>query len=185
MTSTTRFLFAAMTMMTAAACTTRSDAAPQATDAPAVSKATTDSLLARIDKSRIMGSEKATVWLVEASDFQCPFCKQFHEDTYKKILKDYVEPGKVRLGFVNHPMSFHQFAIPAAEAAMCAGAQDKFWQMHDVLFVSQERWTKGGDTQPVFDSLATSVGLNVADWKSCVTSHRTRGMIQDDSRNTS
>src|SRR3954465_10516777 len=55
--------------------------------------AAVDSALTRADKARIQGAESAKVWLVMASDFECPFCKQFHDETYKQILADYVVPG--------------------------------------------------------------------------------------------
>src|SRR5438552_7119220 len=61
----------------------------------------TDSALLRADKARIQGSENAKVWLIVASDFQCPFCKQFHDGAYKSIVEDYVNTGKIRLAYRN------------------------------------------------------------------------------------
>jgi protein-disulfide isomerase len=139
-----------------------------------------DTALVRADKARIQGSESAKVWMIIASDFQCPYCKQFKEETYKQILKDYVAAGKIRVAFLNHPMSFHPNAIPAAEAAMCAGTQDRFWPMHDKLFETQERWSKLGNPQAVFDSLATSLSLRMESWRGCVTTHKTRPMVDSD-----
>ena len=63
---------------------------------------------------------------------------------------------------------------------MCAGSQDKFWQMHDSLFKNQDKWAKGGNPQQVFESLAQSVGVKMDDWKSCVASHAPRMMIEGD-----
>jgi protein-disulfide isomerase len=97
--------------------------------------------LARVDRARQMGSDSAKVWFIEGSDFECPWCKRFHDDTWPQIVRDYVNTGKVRVAFMNHPMflrsgDMHPRSVVAAEAAMCAGAQDRFWQMHDSLFAT-------------------------------------------------
>ena len=136
--------------------------------------------LIRIDNARMMGPESAKVWLIMASDFQCPFCRAFHHETWPKIEKDYVKTGKIRVAFLNHPMENHQYAIPAAEAAMCAGKQGKFWQMHDSLFTNQDRWVKSGQPQPMWELLATSLGLDMNDWRACVSSHLTRTLVEAD-----
>lgn len=154
-----------------------SQAPAAATGAPA---AATNPDLARIDKARMMGPESAKVWLIMASDFQCPYCKSFHDDTWPRLEKEYVATGKIRVAFLNHPMDFHQLAIPAAEAAMCAGKQDKFWPMHDSLFMNQEKWAKGGQPAAVFEALATSLRLDMTDWRACVSSRATRAMIEAD-----
>jgi protein-disulfide isomerase len=155
------------------------DASPAAAPAPPPFD------LNRIDQSRQMGSQTAKVWFIIGSDFQCPFCKTFHHDTWKQIENEYVKTGKIRAAFLNHPMSFHPRAIPAAEAAMCAGAQDRFWVMHDSLFVNQEKWVNAPDPMPVFESLAKSIGLDVDPWRSCVTTHATQAMVEADFMRTS
>jgi protein-disulfide isomerase len=158
-----------------------SEATPAATTAAnaAGKAATTDPLLTRADKARIMGSDSAKLWLVESSDFQCPYCRQWHDETWEQVNKEYVATGKVRFAFINHPMPFHPFAIPAAEAAMCAAEQDKFWPMHDALYATQDNWTKK-PAAPVFDSLATAFKLDMTAWRNCVSTHHTRPMIDSD-----
>lgn len=142
--------------------------------------ATTDSLARAADTSRILGSAQAPVWLIEVSDFQCPFCKQWHDQTYSMIINDYVKTGKVRLAYVNFPLSIHANARAAATAAMCAGAQGKFWPMHDALFATQERWEGESDPSTTFDSLATSLGVKAADYHACLTSPSIAGLINGD-----
>src|SRR3954470_18666704 len=122
---------------------------PAQTTALDTSKPTVDSSLTRADKARIQGSDSAKIWMVMASDFQCPFCKQFHDGAYKQILSEYVATGKVRVAFLNHPGSMHQYGVVSAEAAMCAGMQDKFWQMHDSLFATQDHWAQSANPVPV------------------------------------
>src|SRR5438874_13357757 len=60
----------------------------------------TDSTSARADRGRIRGSESAQVWLVEISDFQCPYCKQWHDQTFAALDKEYVQTGKVRIAYL-------------------------------------------------------------------------------------
>ena len=141
--------------------------------------------LARVDKARQAGSESAKVWFIMASDFECPFCQRFHDETWPAIERDYVRTGKIRVAFMNFPMNMkypqmHPRSVPAAEVAMCAGAQDKFWQMHDSLFVNQDKWARAADPMPVWEGLAKSLGLDVTAWKNCVTTHATLATVQQD-----
>lgn len=96
------------------------------------------------------------------------------------LIKDYVKTGKVRLAYVNFPLSMHQNAAAAATAAMCAGTQDKFWPMHDALFASQSKWEMERTPAATFDSLATSVGVNMAQYHSCLTSPAIASLIAGD-----
>jgi len=139
-----------------------------ATPAAATTSPQDDALLERADHARIQGDSSAPVWIVEVSDFQCPFCKQWHDRTYPDIVREYIRPGIVRMAYVNFPLGQHPHAMPAAEAAMCAAAQNKFWPMHDAIFNTQERWGPLQDARPMFDSLARSVGVDTAAWHKCV-----------------
>src|SRR4051812_23546853 len=132
------------------------------------------------DKSRIQGSDSAKVWMVIASDFECPYCRAFHADAYPQIIANYVATGKIRVAFLNYPGSMHAHAVVSAEAAMCAGAQNRFWQMHDALFHTQEQWAPMPNPQPVFDSLANSLLLRMPAWRECVATHKTRPLIDAD-----
>ena len=76
--------------------------------------------------------------IIEFSDFQCPFCGEYARNTYALIERDFVDSGLVAYAFFNFPMErTHPLALHAAESAECAGRQQKFWQMHDVLFRDQ------------------------------------------------
>src|SRR6266566_3312378 len=150
-------------------------------DTPTVSAAAVspkDSDAVKADLARIQGSPTAPVWVIEVSDFQCPFCKQWHDQTYPALRNQLVRTGKVRLAYVNFPLGIHAHAFPAAEAAMCAGAQDKFWQMHDALFASQARWENIGTPGTVFDSLAQSTGVDMKRWRQCVNAGTMRPLIE-------
>ena len=79
-----------------------------------------------------IGPANAPIVIVEFSDYQCPYCTQWHDTTYKPLMAAY--PGKIRLVYRNYPLPFHQNALMAAEAALCAGDQNAYWQYHDALF---------------------------------------------------
>jgi protein-disulfide isomerase len=81
----------------------------------------------------IKGNPNAPVTIVEFSDFQCPFCSRVNP-TIKKIFETYGD--KVRVVFKHSPLAFHKDAPLASEAALVAGAQGKFWEMHDVFFAN-------------------------------------------------
>jgi protein-disulfide isomerase len=156
-----------------------------ATSAPASTAAQSaqtpsDPLVVAADKGRIEGDANAKTWLIVASDFQCPFCKQWHDESYKTIVDEYVRTGKIKVAYVNYPLGQHQNAVPTAEAAMCASAQGKFWQYHDVLFATQNRWETMPMPAMVLDSIAGVVGLDKAAWKKCLESGKMKPLIMAD-----
>jgi len=157
----------------AAVASAASAAAPAANGAP-------DSINARADRGRILGDSTAKVWLVMASDFQCPFCKQWHDSSFSNIVQKYVKTGRVRMAYLNMPLSIHQFAVPAAEAAMCASVQDKFWPMHDSLFATQKIWERLQSPASFFDTLANHNHVEMGPWRTCVSQHLTRPLIESD-----
>jgi len=148
----------------------------------ATDSARNDSLLQRADAGRIQGSPTAPVWLVEISDFQCPYCKQWHDSVYPALKREYIDRGIVRMAYVHLPLNIHPNAPAAAEASLCAALQDKFWPVHDKLFATQGRWA----TMPVpaattyFDSLALSTGVEAAPLRACVQSGLMRRVISGD-----
>lgn len=89
------------------------------------------------DDDPVLGNANAPVTMIEFSDYECPFCKRFYDQTLGQIKKEYVDTGKVKLIYRDYPLSFHPGAEPAAQAANCAGDQGKYWQMHDKIFQAQ------------------------------------------------
>ena len=147
----------------------------------AAKPAPTDSNITRADLARIQGSASAPVWVIEVSDFQCPYCKQWHDESFAAIDREYVQTGKVRLAYLNFPLaSIHKNARAAAEAAMCASVQGKFWPLHASLFGTQSRWAEAANPMPTFDSLAVAAGANPVAWRQCMTSHATGPIIDAD-----
>ena len=162
---------------TAASSTTPATAAAPATTGTA---SATDPLVAHADSARIRGNPSAKVWMILASDFQCPYCKMWHDSSDLTIRREYIDNGKVRLAFVNFPINSHQNAIPAAEYAMCAAAQDKFWQAHDSLFAHQDVWVAVPDPGPALERITTSAGVEVNALRSCVSKHKMLPLIEAD-----
>ena len=120
----------------------------------------------------VLGPKNAPVTIVEWSDFQCPFCGRV-EPTLQQLRQEY--QGKIRLAWKNQPLSFHQNAMPAAEAAMAAHEQGKFWEYHDALFKRQ------GELSPdLYDSVARQLGLDLNRFHASIQSHKHAGHIQAD-----
>jgi protein-disulfide isomerase len=139
-----------------------------------------DSLLQLADAGRIQGSSTAPVWLVEISDFQCPYCKQWHDQVYPAIKRDYIDRGIVRMAYVHLPLNIHPNAGPAAETSLCAAMQNRFWPVHDKLFETQERWARLETPQTFFDSLAIASGVNQQTYRNCMASGVMKRVITGD-----
>jgi protein-disulfide isomerase len=156
--------------------------APSATPATAVAApaGAPDPRVVRADRARIMGDANAKLWVVVISDFQCPFCKQWMDSTEMTFRKEFVETGKVRMAYVHFPLSQHQNSMPAAEASMCAAAQDHFWPYHDRLFASVQDWGGLRDPHAVFERLAQETGLDLAAYRTCIKDHVMLPMIRAD-----
>lgn len=131
---------------------------------------------------RSKGSPTAPVTVYEMSDFQCPYCRDFALTTLPTIEREYVASGKVRFVFINLPLTkLHANAVAAAEAAMCAARQQKFWPMHDLLFQRQAQWASRTDPGPYLLALGDSAGLDRAQLTRCVASRAMRAEIREDS----
>jgi protein-disulfide isomerase len=146
------------------------DARPSAKEQLAARATTTaaDSLRAKADRARVTGDSAARLWLLIVSDFQCPFCAQWHSESHQTLREQYVRSGKIRLAYLNYPLEQHMHARVTASAALCAGGQDRFWPMHDAIFSTQSRWSALRDPSQLLDSLAASTGIDVALWRQCM-----------------
>lgn len=157
--------------------TSRAEARSAPAGAQTTETGTNDPLITAADHGRIAGDSSAKTWVIIASDFQCPFCRQWHTESYKQFLDEYVRTGKVKVAYINYPLGQHQNAVPSAQAAMCASAQNKFWQYHDALFDSQDKWENLPQPRPILDSIARQVGVNFDEWKKCVDSDKMLPLI--------
>jgi protein-disulfide isomerase len=121
-----------------------------------------------------LGPADAPITLVEFSDYQCPFCRRWHQEVYEPLLSAY--PGKIRIVYRNLPLtSIHPDAMAAAEAAMCAGEQDAYFPFHNKLFSSENL-----DKQ-TFLQYAQELSLNVEQFQTCITDEKYKDAITADS----
>jgi protein-disulfide isomerase len=109
------------------------------------------------------GSPSARIVIIEFADFQCPFCGRFSREVLPSIDRNYIATGKVRLAFHHLPLRIHPRAVMAAQASECAARQQKFWQMHDLLF------RDGKELEDAhLMAKATTVGLDVPAFLTCL-----------------
>jgi protein-disulfide isomerase len=126
-----------------------------------------------IGASPIRGAAHAPVTLVVFSDFQCPYCSRANA-TVAALREKYGD--RLRFVFKHSPLPFHPNARPAAVASMAAGAQGRFWEMHDALFASQRELDR-----PHFVELAGKLGLDTARFQADLDSGRFDAQIDADS----
>jgi protein-disulfide isomerase len=117
-----------------------------------------------------IGNKNAKVTVAEYSDFQCPFCYRYFSSAFPQILTNYIATGKINYTFHTYPLNIHPQAPKAAESALCAGDQGKFWEYHDLLFANQNLWSgNDGDIQ-IFENLAQNLNLDANAFSNCLTS---------------
>jgi protein-disulfide isomerase len=122
------------------------------------------------------GDKAAKIVLLEFADYQCPFCARFHRETFPQIDKDYISTEKIRFVFRNFPLErSHPDAFKAAEAALCAGEQGKFWSMHSWLFNLQSS-SRFND----WVNYAQRLDLDAAQFMNCLDADSTAAMVRKD-----
>jgi protein-disulfide isomerase len=108
-----------------------------------------------------IGPEDAEITIVEFSDYQCPYCKRWHDDVFGRLLQDY--PDQVRIVYRDFPLtSIHPEAYPAAEAALCAGEQGAYWPYHSALF--SQKYALGDSA---YEKYAVELGLDTSAFAQC------------------
>jgi len=124
-----------------------------------------------------VGNKEAKVKMFLFSDFQCPYCKVFHESILKKIVSTYGD--KILLVFKNYPLSMHPQAENASLAGECANEQGKFMAYADKVFSEQANWGKTTGTQS-FKNYAKLVGLNAIQFNKCLDEKKYADKINTD-----
>lgn len=122
-----------------------------------------------------IGRADAPVTLVEFGDLQCPYCKKFHANAYAQLKKNYIDTGKVRFVSRDMPLEFHAYAFKAAEAARCAGDQQKYWELRDALFSNA--------APPNDDAISKAVDTLALDkdaFQACMTAEKYKAAVQKD-----
>lgn len=140
-----------------------------------------------VDDDALMGDANAPVTIIEFSDYQCPYCRRFYNDTFSQLVSTYVDTGKAKLIFRDLPLvDKHPDAMGAAIAANCAreqGGDAVYFKMHDAIFDGENKLDPKKTVEIPQESLeqyATDLGLDTAAFKKCVTDGDAATEIQKD-----
>lgn len=128
----------------------------------------------------VLGNPNASIYLVEFTDYQCPFCERHATETFPQIEANFVETGKVAYYLRDFPI--HSNSRNAATAARCAGEQSKYWDMHSLLFARQSEWSglSSADLAAKFVQYASSFGINTDQFSACYASGKYDAAISAD-----
>ena len=140
--------------------------------------ATTASLvLAVSDNDWFKGAKDAQVVLVEYSDFQCPACKAYYP-FLKKLNADF--EGKIKFIYRHFPLPQHKNAKIAALVTEAAGKQGKFWEMHDLIFENQDKWSGENNAGEIFAQYAHFLGLDTEKLGQDLNSSEIKEKVEND-----
>lgn len=121
-----------------------------------------------------MGSASAKLTIMEISDYQCPFCRRQSQQAFPQLVEEYVKTGKAQYMFVDYPIAqLHPTAARSHEAAICAGDQGKYWEMHVSLFRSPV-----AKDDAALIAQAKALGLDMKAFEACLSSGRHAASIQ-------
>ena len=120
----------------------------------------------------VLGSSDAPVTIVEFSDFECPYCKRFHEEVLPELKREYINPGLVRFVHKDLPLPFHRQARPAAAAARCAGEQNRYWDLYGALFDQQNCLECKG-----VKGIAEGLNIDASALQACIQRDATQALI--------
>ncbi|MBI4975389.1 DsbA family protein [Candidatus Peregrinibacteria bacterium] len=137
------------------------------------------------DDDPVLGDKSAPISIVDFSDFQCPYCRSFYNETFSKIKQAYIDTGKVKFIYRDFPLSFHPDAMPAAMSAECVREQkgDKaYYEMHDKIFEGENKLGSGTVEIPKssLDKYAKEIGVDMDKFQSCVKSEKYKSEIEAD-----
>lgn len=126
-----------------------------------------------------LGSESAPVEIVEFADYSCPHCATFSGFAGKLLRQNYVETGDIESGggplrwvLYDYVLGGFPNSLPAAMAARCAGEQDRYWPMHDLIFSRQTRWDFSASPGGELAEIAGDIGLEMGAYRECMNESR-------------
>jgi protein-disulfide isomerase len=141
---------------------------------PAAVNPTAQKRTVKVQSGHSLGSDTAPLTLIEFTDYQCPFCRGFQNNTFDQIRKLYIDTGRLRFISRNLPLDIHPDAMRSAEAALCAGDQSQYWQMRDFLFRSPSL-----ATERILDS-AQNLKLDSEVFRACLEGEKHKTEILND-----
>jgi protein-disulfide isomerase len=127
-----------------------------------------------VDDDPFLGPEDAAITIIEFSDYQCPYCKKWHDEVLDRLLANY--PGQIRFVYRDFPLiSLHPGAAPAAEAADCAGEQGSYWPFYQALFSM-----KYDLTTEAYQQYAAELRLDTQAFTECLADRRYEPEVMGD-----
>ena len=132
------------------------------------------------DTDWVRGATNAKVTLIEYGDFQCPACA-----TYEGVVQQIQTDFKNDLTFIyrHFPLAqINQNALMASKASEAAGLQQKFWEMHDMIFENQSEWSSSANAKEIFISYAKKIGVDISKFKNDIDNSTIAKKIEDDYR---
>jgi protein-disulfide isomerase len=128
----------------------------------------------------VIGNPEAPIEITEFGDFECPQCSRFATLTEPDIRSRLVNAGQMRFRYIDFPLDMHKNTWNASRAAACADEQGKFWEMHDAIYQTQDRWNGETTSNPdkFFKGLAKQIGLKQDQFDECVDSKKYQAKIQ-------
>ena len=127
-----------------------------------------------------LGDPNAPIKIEEFSDYQCPYCARFSEETEQQIIDTYVTNGTAYFVYRSFGGFIGKESQDAAEAAYCAGEQNKYWEYHDILFANQTGENVGAYTPRRLQAFAEALSLDMNAFNSCVDSGKFADRVQQD-----
>ena len=146
--------------------------------APNVPAPTPSAVQVDIGNAPFLGDDDAPVVIIEFTDYQCPFCQRHFTQTFSQIKSEYIDTGKVKYVAMDFPLSFHDQAQKAAEAARCVGDQlgtEGYFAMHDKLFQNQQALSNAN-----YKTWARELNANGAQFDSCLDDDKFASDVQSD-----
>jgi len=128
-----------------------------------------------------MGDANAQIVIVEYSDFNCGFCRRFYQETFPRLVNEYVATGKARMSYKHYPF-LGPSSVWKAHAAECAGAQGRFWDYHGKLFSTEVSGTDEASTKQGLAGLAAELGLNMDAFAACLNDGAIQQQVLSDAQ---
>ena len=122
-------------------------------------------------QSPVLGSESASVTIVEVGDYQCEMCKHWFDNTRQQVIDNYIDSGKVNMIFIDMPFLGTDSHV-ASMASYCAADQEKYWEYHVMLYEHQEGVDSGWASNERLKSFAFTLDLDMNEFSQCLDSKK-------------
>lgn len=127
-----------------------------------------------------IGSENAPVVITFFGDYECPFSRNFNLEVLPMLKEDFIDTGEIRFVYMNFPLDIHKKTTSAAHATKCAEEQNKYWEMHYLIFQEQPNWKAMNNHEDMFLKYANLIGINLKAFQDCMASQKYKKAIEED-----